>query len=543
MPSGAPVMTVVVFGYRNEATILRAVGSVLEQETDDPVEVVVATSGGDRSAELVRRRFPAVAVTESTVRLFPGGTRNRGVAMARGELVAFLEADCVAAPGWVRGRIACHRAGHEAVAGAMAATPSDGRAGRTALYLLHPNRLVGHRAGRAHPYQAYGLSFSRRLLERAGPFDETLRTDEDTAMVERIRALGVEPWFDPGVVREHIGPATFVEMLRDQYARGRLDSWREILSLPAGRARRSWETTAGARSALVVARTARRGWKRARWTAAELRRGHAGPGAELVALLPAMAAGSVAYNLGWCVDQLRVVHRVSGGPRRDPAPAPSGVRRRVTASGDRWVALTFDDGPGRHTAAVLEELRRLGAPAAFFVTGAAARARPDDVRAIAAAGHVVGSAGWSGAPFTDMADGELDEGLSHTDALLQELTGRAVRHVGPPGGHYDERVVSALQRRGQQVWLWTTHPGEDAARTGAGDTVSGVVDRVSGIVDGLTPGAVLRLHDRDDDVDVAALPALVRRVRALGYELVTLDHPSGAADAGGDRDGPVPCAR
>jgi len=60
----------------------------------------------------------------------------------------------------------------------------------------------------------------------------------------------------------------------------------------------------------------------------------------------------------------------------------------------------------------------------------------------------------------------------------------------------------------------------------------------------LTPGAVLRLHDRDDVDDVsAALAALVRRVRALGYELVTLDHPSGAGDAGGDRDGPVPCAR
>ncbi|WP_208027403.1 polysaccharide deacetylase family protein [Rhabdothermincola sediminis] len=51
------------------------------------------------------------------------------------------------------------------------------------------------------------------------------------------------------------------------------------------------------------------------------------------------------------------------------------VRRSPELPGDRFtadepvIALTFDDGPGSFTAPIAEELRRLDAPASFFVVG------------------------------------------------------------------------------------------------------------------------------------------------------------------------------
>ena len=203
-----PVLSAIVFGYRNEETILRSVRSLVEQESADPFEVVVATSGGDRSAQLVRRHFPGVQVAESEARLMPGGVRNLGLRMVRGDIIAFLEADCLACRDWISMRIALHRAGHAAVACGMSVTAADGRAGRAALFLTHPNRIVGHRAGPADRYQIYGLSFTRQALERAGPFDETIRNDEDTEMAELLVSLGFDIWFEPSVVREHIGPST-----------------------------------------------------------------------------------------------------------------------------------------------------------------------------------------------------------------------------------------------------------------------------------------------------------------------------------------------
>ncbi len=520
--SGAgPVLSVVVFGYRNENTILRAVGSLIEQDSADRFEVIVATSGGDRSASLVREAFPDVKVAESPTRLLPGGVRNLGVGLATGEIVTFLEADCVARPGWVHNRIALHRAGHEAVASALANMASDGRIARAALYLVHAGRLSGHPAGPAQEYQAYGLSFTRSLLERAGPFDEMLRSYEDTVMAERLQSLGVRPWFDPSICIEHDGPATLAEMLHDQFSRAERDSWLELIRLPAGRHRHRWELAPGAGAFLVVLRALYRLIRRVRFNVAAVRQGHTGPRRELLGLVVPMALGQIAYQLGWTADQLRATRRGRDTTPRDQLPPPTGVRRWVTTSGERVLALTFDGVPPPSQASrVLAVLRSDGVPGAFFVTGSDAHARADQVQAAVAAGHIVGSSGWSGSPFPSLSDHDLESELEKACGLLEDLTAEPVRHIRPPGGAYDWRVVSMLEARGLQTWLWTTHPAPVPQGPDAGQIVQQAMDD-------LTPGSIIVLNVADGpraQETATALPAIIGRARRRGYEFVPLTY-------------------
>ncbi len=521
-----PVLTAVVFGYRNEATVLRAVRSLVEQESEDPFEVVVATSGGDGTGALVRAQYPEVRVSEWPTRLYPGGVRNLGVRMARGEVVAFLEADCVACPDWVSSRIALHRAGHRAVASAVESDRAHGSAARAWLYLVHPSRLVGHTPGPASSHQAYGLSFTRELLERAGPFDETLRTDEDSSMAERLQALGVDPWFDPSVCIDHLGPPGMATFIRDQYSRGRLDSWEEALRLPAGRLRRRWEPTGWACPFFVVLRAVQRLSKRVRWIAVEWHRARPGPYRELLVLAVPMALGQLAYQAGWIVDQVRVV-RQSKNLRRGELPVPFGIRRRVVTTGEAVVALTLSGGPSQNTEAALAVLHRFGVPAAFFVTGAQARRRPEVVRRIVAAGHVVGTSGWSGRAFTEMEDAELERDVKESLNVINEITGTTPRHVQIPHGAYDERVVSVLAALGLEIWLWTGRP-LDTGPAGA----EGMVGETT---DDLTPGSVILLHDADTSGAVQALPGIIEMVHERRFRFVALDDtrastPSDTAD-------------
>jgi peptidoglycan/xylan/chitin deacetylase (PgdA/CDA1 family)/GT2 family glycosyltransferase len=512
-----PVLTAVVFGYRNEATILRAVGSLVEQPCAEPFEVVVATSGGDRTAEVIRAEFPEVRVAESPTRLFPGGVRNLGITMARGQIIAFLEADCVARPGWVENRIALHRAGHQSVASALANNPGDGPAGRAWLYLVHSARLTGHEPGPTARYQAYGLSFTRELLDRAGPFDEMLRTDEDTLMAERLDNLGVESWFDPSVCIEHVGPPNVAALLRDQYSRGRLGSWQEILVEPPGRLRQRWERVPWARGVFIFLRSFSRLGQRVRWLAVLIRAGRPGSFGDLLVAATPMALGQAAYQIGWITDQVRACRSPQGTPRGE-LPRLAGLRRRVATTGESVVALTFSDGPSEQTDAILHVLDGLEIPATFFVTGVAARARPDVVRRIAAAGHVVGSSGWSGRPFTSLPVGDLEREVTEANALLEQLIGAPIRHVRPPAGFYDWRVVAALHDLGLGTWLWTSHP-ETAS------PVSGAEEILSTTLDGLTPGSVLLLQegDRSENHTLEALPALIKRSLDRGYRFVSLD--------------------
>ncbi len=215
-------MSVVVMGYRNEATAVAAVRSLVDQVGSQPVELVFVTSGGDRSAELVRSYYPDMTLIESATRLLPGATRNAGVAATRGAIVAFLEADCVAEPGWLAGRIAAHRAGHRAVATAMTHRGPGRPSAWAAHYVVFRARLPGRPSGPVtYPDPAaHGLSFDREVLELVGPFDEAMRIGEDTEAARRLRDVGIGAWFESDLRTAHWGPESFRAMLRDLYDRG-----------------------------------------------------------------------------------------------------------------------------------------------------------------------------------------------------------------------------------------------------------------------------------------------------------------------------------
>jgi len=220
---GDPALSVVVMGYRNRRTILQAVRSVVDQESPVPFEVIVVTSGNDDSAETVRRTFSAVTVVESSARLLPGAARNAGVAASTGRVVAFLAADCLAEPGWVRARLAAHGAGHVAVACAVTNGERWSPSAWAFHFDLYSHRLPGRHPGSvAHPAPAsHGLSFDRPVLERVVPFDEQVRVGEDTDAARRLAALDVPVWFEPAVRTAHVGPTGTLGMLLDRYQRGK----------------------------------------------------------------------------------------------------------------------------------------------------------------------------------------------------------------------------------------------------------------------------------------------------------------------------------
>jgi GT2 family glycosyltransferase len=217
-----PALAVVVMGYRDGATIERAVRSVVDQVRAGD-EVVVVTSGGDDSAARVRRAFPALTVVEATTRLLPGGARNVGIAATTAPVVAFLAADCVATSGWVEGRRRRHAEGHDVVATAVGNLDRSRPAAWAFHFGLYANRLAGRPAGPipATDGGAHGCSFTRELLERLGGFEPTLRIGEDTEAVRALHRLGVPVWFEPAVVTLHAGPRSLIGLVAERYRRGR----------------------------------------------------------------------------------------------------------------------------------------------------------------------------------------------------------------------------------------------------------------------------------------------------------------------------------
>ncbi len=306
-PHDGPSLSVVVMGYRNEATIVAAVRSVLDQAAEDPIEVIAVVSGDDRSAELLRECGPRVHVVASPTRLLPGGARNAGIAQCHGEVVAFLAGDCVATPMWAAGRIAAHRAGHDVVAGAVDVAKGAGTLARAELLLLYSARLAGHPGGPASHPQAHGLSFSRWVLDQMEPFRDDVRIGEDTLMLEQLEWLGIPVWFEPSIVIEHVRPTSFVAFLRDQHTRGRRASQWDAMR--GGFPHRWFDSIPGLG---VLARAVKRVVARAKWTVPNAWRGSHGHRVRFVAAMPAVLMGLIARQWGWTASQLT---RSSSGSR------------------------------------------------------------------------------------------------------------------------------------------------------------------------------------------------------------------------------------
>jgi len=190
-----------------------------------------------------------------------------------------------------------------------------------------------------------------------------------------------------------------------------------------------------------------------------------------------------------------------------------------------YVALTFDDGPGRYTGRVLAILRRAHARATFFVVGDRVRYWPGLARAELVLG-AVGNHTWDHARLPGLGARETWRELAWTQSAVVSATGARPLLFRPPYEAPSKASRHVARALGLTVVLWSVDSGDSL--TGA--TASSVARTA---IAGLRPGAIVLLHDIRP-AGVAALPRILRAIRRRGLravtvpELVALDPPAHA---------------
>lgn len=234
-----------------------------------------------------------------------------------------------------------------------------------------------------------------------------------------------------------------------------------------------------------------------------LARGH--PWAGSVLFVATLVAAAAALEIFWVRWDLSVGSLRSG--RRDA----------------RQVALTFDDGPGPDTPAVLDALDAAGVKATFFVLGRAADERPELVREAARRGHLVALHGYSHRKLHLAGPGAVGRELDEGRAAIERAGVVPAPYFRAPHGFKGPLLGRALRKRGLTLVGWTRGVW-DTERPGAAVIAQRATDHIRG-------GEILLLHDGCGtpeidprrDQTAAAIPEIVRRWRAAGYEFVTVD--------------------
>ncbi|GAA1625085.1 hypothetical protein GCM10009733_022220 [Nonomuraea maheshkhaliensis] len=184
--------------------------------------------------------------------------------------------------------------------------------------------------------------------------------------------------------------------------------------------------------------------------------------------------------------------------------------RPVDCRRAKCVALTFDDGPGKYTDALLRHLAAYRARATFFVVGQNVAASPGVVRRTYAAGHEIGSHTWSHPDLTKLSAVRVRSQLARTDQAIKAAIGVRPKLLRPPYGAFNTAV--RLQTR-RPIVMWSLDTLDWRLRDSA------KVARKT--LRSVRPGSVILFHDIHPST-VRAMPRVLRGLSKRGYRFVTV---------------------
>lgn len=199
-------ISIIIPALNEEKMIGRCFDSLAKLDfAREQFEVILVDNGSrDKTiaiADSFKDRLNLRVLQQTGVRI--SGLRNLGARAAQGDILAFLDADCLPSSGWLD-RI-------------LSLAPSDGAGVLGAHYLLpQESTWVGRtwhiyqeapKSGEVSHIPAGDLIMRREDFLRLDGFDESIQTNEDYELCERARAAGMKVRAFPEMGVVHLGTA------------------------------------------------------------------------------------------------------------------------------------------------------------------------------------------------------------------------------------------------------------------------------------------------------------------------------------------------
>ena len=182
------------------------------------------------------------------------------------------------------------------------------------------------------------------------------------------------------------------------------------------------------------------------------------------------------------------------------------------AVGDKYVALTFDDGPsGKYTRQLLDGLYDRGVQATFLLCGYRMKEYPDITQRIFDEGHEIGLHGYSHKTMKTMSRRDIAQELMDSEALLPQ--GCTPAFLRPPGGCCSDAVLQVAKARNLGILSWSVDP-----RDWATDDTAAIE---TAVLKKIKDGDIVLLHDMTTSSVKAALD-IVDSLLEEGFEFVTV---------------------
>jgi glycosyltransferase involved in cell wall biosynthesis len=214
--TGRLAVSVIIPVLDEEDVIGQCLGCIARQRfPTDQFEVIVVDNGSVDLTLNIARSFTGLLelTTVRRTNSYIPALRNLGAASAKGEFLAFLDADCLASPDWLTQAVEILRCGDGGIAGAFYTVPKDSSWVARAWYKDMPKLKRGEVS-----YVPSGTLFvNRKVFLKLGGFDPTIQTCEDFEFCQRVANAGYRVLAFPELSTVHLRtPQTLLAFYRKQ---------------------------------------------------------------------------------------------------------------------------------------------------------------------------------------------------------------------------------------------------------------------------------------------------------------------------------------
>lgn len=219
-------ISVVIPSYNQPATVQRCIGSILEQDFEGTYEVIIVDSSEKSKQEMLAAfcaSLPKVQLIPLATQTFPGSARNVGIKAAQGEIIALIDADCVARPNWLK-NIQENMGTGLILTGVIENGTEDSVYG-TCSFLVEFNHFLdfsGHRVP-AHAAATCNFACRKEVFEQIGYFTDD-RAFEDMLFCKKFTEQGGQIFRVNGIRIAHLNKTDLAGIRSNQTMLGKFSA-------------------------------------------------------------------------------------------------------------------------------------------------------------------------------------------------------------------------------------------------------------------------------------------------------------------------------
>ncbi|MGQ7107993.1 peptidoglycan-N-acetylglucosamine deacetylase [Bacillus cereus group sp. Bce041] len=249
----------------------------------------------------------------------------------------------------------------------------------------------------------------------------------------------------------------------------------------------------------------------------------------IISVLLAITLVAIGYYMFQSITNPKLVNAEEGNSVQQVSSLPKNelkksIPNRFDGKERKVAYLTFDDGPGKYTANLLDVLKKNDVKATFFLIGDNVKRFPDLVKREHVENHYVGMHSMTHDFKKLYTNQEYVKEMKEDQSLIRNVIGNSPKLTRPPYGSMpglNESLRNEVVGNNFKVWDWTIDSLDWKYNKLPVDVAAAKI--VQNVLVGATSSKeIVLMHDIHPQ-SVAAVPAIIKGLKEKGYEFEAYD--------------------